>query len=279
MSPRSVLAAAVGLAAVVLAAGALTAGWLQHNVVDEDGFADFSAPMVEDSGFRSALATAVAGEVSARLDLPPAVKVLAGPAIEQTVGRLAELDGFAQAWRRSAAASHRLSLADPEHPELVVQLAPLAQLAVQAVADRLGVEAPSAGDLAVRLDSSGLGSYLAAATRFAAAWPWLAAGAVAAAAAAVLLALRKAVAVLWLGVGTAAAGLALWLAAGQLPALAGGISGNALAEAFAVRFAQLAAADFGAWAAALAAGGAAVALAGLAARLLAQRAGPAGTSR
>src|SRR3954471_4669487 len=152
MSPRSVLAAVLGLAAVALAAGALPAAWLQHNVFDEDGFVSFSAPMIEDSGFRSTLATAVVGEASGQLDLPPAIKALAGPAIKQVVGRLTELDGFEQAWRDSAAASHRLSLANPEHPELAVQLAPLAQLAAREVADRLGIQAPAVGDLPVRFN-------------------------------------------------------------------------------------------------------------------------------
>src|SRR3954452_8351989 len=139
MSPRSILAAVLGLAAVVFAAGALTAAWLQHNIFDEQGFVSFAGPMVEDPGFRSALATAVAGEASGQLDVPPAIRALAGPAVERVVSRLTELDGFEQAWRESAAASHRLSLADPEHPKLAAQLAPLAELAVREVADRLGI--------------------------------------------------------------------------------------------------------------------------------------------
>ncbi|MCG2621755.1 hypothetical protein LVY72_07465 [Arthrobacter sp. I2-34] len=276
---RSLLAFMLGLAAVLLAAGALPAAWLHQNVFDEEGFVSFSAPMVEDSGFRSALAVAVASEASGQLDVPPAVRALARPAIERVVGRLTELDGFEQAWRESAAASHRLSLADPEHPKLAVQLAPLAQLAVREVADRLGVQAPAVGDLPVRFDSGRLEGYAAAAARLAAAWPWLAAGAVAAAVAALLLARRKATAVFWLGLGTAVAGLALWLAAGQLPGLAGGISAGALAEEFAVRFAQLATAGFQPWAAALVAGGGVAALAGLVARLAGQRSGPTGVSR
>ncbi|MFD1214271.1 hypothetical protein ACFQ36_19775, partial [Arthrobacter sp. GCM10027362] len=221
MSLRSVFAAVLGLVAVLLAAGALPAAWLQQNVFDEAGFVSFTEPMVEDPQFRSALSTAVARDVGRQLNAGPAIDALAKHVIEQVTGRLTELDGFERVWRETAARSHRLSLADPEHPDLAVQLAPLAGLVAREVADRLGAEAPAVADRAVHFGNAELNGYVAAAGRTAAAWPWLAAGAVVAAVGAVLLADRRAAAVIWLGVGTAAAGLLLWAAAGQLPALAG----------------------------------------------------------
>lgn len=276
---RSVFAAVLGLAAVLLAAAALPSAWLQRNVLDEAGFVALTEPMVEDQGFRSELSAAVAGDIGRQLDAQPALAAVAAPVIERVAGRLTELDGFPEAWRESVAASHRLSLADPERPELAVQAAPLADLAVREVAAGLGVDLPPAGNLTVRFDDAGLGGYLAAAVRAAAAWSWLAAGAVVAALAAVLLAVRKAGAVFWLGAGMAAAGLLLWTAAGQLPALAGRVSGAPLAGAFAARLAELSTEGFQPWAAVLAGAGVLALLAGLVAGLFAGPAGRRGSSR
>jgi hypothetical protein len=276
---RSVSAAVLGLLAVLLAAVALPAAWLQQNVFDERGFVAFTGPMVEDAQFRAALSAAVARDAAGQLDGGPVLDALAKPAVERVAGRLTELDGFPQAWRDTAAQSHRLSLADPDRPDLAVQLAPLADLAAREVADVLGVQAPAARNLVVRFDDAGLNGYVAAAGRLASSWSWLAAGAAVAAVAVVLLAVRKATAVFWLGLGVAAAGLLLWVAAGRLPGLAGQVSGTALAEAFSMRAAQLAADGFQPWAAALAWAGAAAAAAGLLVRLLRPRTGRPGGSR
>ncbi|NKX53718.1 hypothetical protein [Arthrobacter mobilis] len=276
---RSLIAAALGLVAILLAAAALPSAWLERNVFREAGWVSLAAPMAEDPQFRSALSAAVVEDLDGRLDLPPGFESLAVPVIERAADRLAELDGFDQAWEESLAASHRLSLQDRQHPGLAVELAPLADLAARDVEQSLGIEVPDAGNMVVQTGGPAINRYVAVAGQAAAAWPWLAAGAVVTAAGAVLAARRRAAAAFWLGLSAVAAGAVLWLAAGNLPVLARQVSADALADAFAGRLAELAMQDFQPWAAALAVAGLAAAAAGLLLLLVGRRTGGPGPSR
>ncbi|MFT4469551.1 hypothetical protein ACMX2H_06515 [Arthrobacter sulfonylureivorans] len=267
---RALLATLSGLLAVLLAGAALCGAWANQRVFDRDGFVSLAAPLGGDAEFRTALASAVTEEVSGSADLPAGLQQLVLPIVERTAGAVTELDGFPQALNEALANSHTLTLSGKTGSEagITLDIAPIVDLAVTRVAEALGTNLPVPERVLVPVGSAQTASQLAFWQDLAAQW-WLAALLAGGALALMLLAARRrTTALAWAGVGAAALGGLLWLAAVQVPPFAEGAGRSELAAAFVGRLAAMAVADFRPWAAVFAGVGLVVAVAGFTLRAL-----------
>jgi hypothetical protein len=220
------LGSAVGvLLALLCAATALPAAWLDRNVASEEGFVRLVAPLGTDREFQDALVDAVAQEVTA--GLPESWARLVEPAVVNAASRITGLPGYPQAWENVLRGSHRKAFGEPASPPpgdgaagpLTLDLRPLAELAAEQ-AEKLGIDLRLPGQLPVPAAAGASGAFLSRIAAAAQLWPWIAGIAAAAATAGVLCARRRGTALALLGAGLAAVGGAAWALAAALPLLA-----------------------------------------------------------
>ncbi|GGC91150.1 hypothetical protein GCM10011512_17740 [Tersicoccus solisilvae] len=285
---RTVLSALLGLAAVLLLLGGVTATAVQRTVVDPDGFVALTAPLASDDGMRDRLAGTVATEATNRFDLQGPAADAVGEAIDKVSTALTEDPAFPGAWETSMRRSHDRTMAtltDAARTDVLqVDIQPLVSLLVDKAAGSLGITAMASpvGDDPIVLDVGQSAQARAAAIVVQAAGyaPAALAGAAVAAVLALLLARRRTTTLAWLGIGVLA-GTGLLALAGVLlrAAVAGGQRAPGLTEYLRYRVVDAASAAGVPWVVGLAIWGAVLLAAGAVGRLVVGRPGAGSAQR
>jgi hypothetical protein len=272
---RSFVSAAATVLAVLLAAVAVPAIWLDRNIVQEQGFVELAAPLGRDPGFQQQLATAAVATIDTSA-VPGFLEDLVQPVLEDAASALTALPEYPAAWEETLRKSHRLSFAGPATDDggsapassLTLDVAPLVTLGAVEISRTTGLPLDPPDQTLINVGQPEHKEWTERLTTYAPAGYLLAGGSVIALLLALVAANRR-----WSVVAGAGAG-ALVLAA--VWALGSGIasaavvsadSGNEVANTFRDEFVAAAAADFGGWTLAAAVGGGALLLLGLAAGL------------
>jgi hypothetical protein len=146
---RTFVSAIATLLAILLAAVAVPAIWLDRNIVQEQGFVELAAPLGTDSGFQQGLATAAVGTIDTSA-VPGFLEDLVRPALEDVAASMTGLPGYPAAWEETLRRSHRLSFAAPDAAageaasSLTLDVAPLVALGAEEMsrATRLPLDPP-----------------------------------------------------------------------------------------------------------------------------------------
>jgi hypothetical protein len=110
---RTFVSAVATLLAILLAAVAVPAIWLDRNIVQEQGFVELASPLGTNSGFQQGLATAAVGTIDTSA-VPGFLEDLVRPALENAAASMVGLPGYPAAWEETLRRSHRLSFAAPQ---------------------------------------------------------------------------------------------------------------------------------------------------------------------
>jgi hypothetical protein len=272
---RSFVSAAATVLAVLLAAVAVPAIWLDRNIVQEQGFVELAAPLGRDPGFQQQLATAAVATIDTSA-VPGFLEDLVQPVLEDAASALTALPEYPAAWEETLRKSHRLSFAGPATDDggsapassLTLDVAPLVTLGAVEISRTTGLPLDPPDQTLINVGQPEHKEWTERLTTYAPAGYLLAGGSAIALLLALVAANRR-----WSVVAGAGAG-ALVLAA--VWALGSGIasaavvsadSGNEVANMFRDEFVAAGAADFGGWTLAAAVGGGALLLLGLAAGL------------
>ena len=276
---RTVVSAVFALVALLLAAAALGAAWVDANLVDEDGFVAIAAPLGQDATFQEELSAALAEDLSGSTSLPEPIAALVGPVISDAASAIAQAPGYPAAWEESLRISHALTLAGQDagqpaagEPLFQLDLRPLATLMADQVSAGINVDVPVPEDTVIDMGSRPANGAFAWITHAAALWPMFGAASAVAGLLALLAARRRATTLMLLGAGTAVVGLIGWYAAGLVPGIAAkAAGGNAVARVFAEGFAARAAVEISDSSVPVLIGGAALAALALVVKVLFRR--------
>jgi hypothetical protein len=256
---RTVLSALSVLLAVVLAAVAVPALWLDRNVVDESGFVHLLEPMGNDKDIQSTLVSNLDAAVLSSAGIPEALKPIAQQAVDAVAKGLVSDPGFPQAWSDTLRATHQVNFsADRASANAFeLELRPLADLLARKLGASLNANIASPPSLTVQVGTAQQRSWLTNAQDLARLGLPLAFGALLALVLGLLFARRRGVALAWAGLGLLVVAALFQGADGLIPA-AGSAQGNAgsMSSTFGARAAELAAANFESWIVALAVCGA-----------------------
>jgi hypothetical protein len=107
---RTFVSAAATVLAVVLAAVAVPAIWLDRSIVQEQGFVELAAPLGRNPEFQQGLAAAAIGTIDTS-SVPNFLSGLVRPVLENAAASLTSLPGYPAAWEETLRKSHRLSFA------------------------------------------------------------------------------------------------------------------------------------------------------------------------
>ena len=107
---RTFVSAAATVLAVLLAAVAVPAIWLDRSIVQEQGFVELAAPLGRNSEFQQGLAAAAIGTIDTSA-VPGFLSDLVRPVLEDAAASLTGLPGYPAAWEETLRKSHRLSFA------------------------------------------------------------------------------------------------------------------------------------------------------------------------
>lgn len=107
---RTFVSAAATVLAVVLAAVAVPAIWLDRSIVQEQGFVELAAPLGRNPEFQQGLAAAAIGTIDTS-SVPNFLLDLVRPVLENAAASLTSLPGYPAAWEETLRKSHRLSFA------------------------------------------------------------------------------------------------------------------------------------------------------------------------
>lgn len=148
---RTFVSAAATVLAVLLAAVAVPAIWLDRSIVQEQGFVELAAPLGRNSEFQQGLASAAIGTIDTSA-VPGFLSDLVRPVLEDAASSLTGLPGYPAAWEETLRKSHRLSFAETgaDSPEaasassLTLDVAPLVALGSEEIsrATRLPLDPP-----------------------------------------------------------------------------------------------------------------------------------------
>lgn len=276
---RTFVSAVAVLLGLVLAAVAVPAMWVDRNIVQEDGFVAFTAPLGKDPAFQQRLAAAAVGSLGADR-IPEALSGLVDPILESAAQSLTTMPGYPDAWTETLRKSHRLNFTDPAadpaeadgSTSLTLDLAPMVGLVAKQVADAttLPVEAPE--ELLITIGQPQHRQALDRVAAFAPMGYAVAVGALIAFALAFVAARRRWAVLAGIGVGTLVLAGVWTLAANAVAgAVAATSSGNEVAEIFKSEFMAAAGAGFGQWVLAAAIGGGVLLAAGLVLRAVGGR--------
>ncbi|WP_104042445.1 hypothetical protein [Arthrobacter sp. ZGTC412] len=275
---RTFVSAAATVLAVLLAAVAVPAIWLDRNIVQEQGFVELAAPLGRNSEFQQGLAAAAIGTIDTSA-VPGFLSDLVRPVLERAAESLTGLPGYPAAWEETLRKSHLLSFAGTgasaetaAASSLTLDVAPLVALGAEEISrtTRLPLDPPeetliSVGQPEHKEWTERLSTYAPAG--------YLLAGGSAVALLLALVAARRRWTVL-VGAGAGALLLAaLWAFGAQLgsAAVLTADSGNEVANMFRNEFVAASSAHFQTWTLAAAITGGALLLAGIVAGLIAGR--------
>lgn len=242
---RSAASALLVILALVAAAVAGPALWIQQNVVDEAGFATLAGPLGENKAFQEGLSAIAAEQATASLSLPPQLENLAATVIQNAARSIYSDPGYAQAWTETLERSHQLSFQAAGNPEiegdLLIDIAPLIGLIAAKVGGDVGITLPTPDTVVITTEQPNVARLLPAVTTLGGLSGWLVAIAVVLLAAGILSARRRPQTVLLAAVGLALVAL-LWLLGSSYVegVLAGLVMGSAAAQQIGVELGGLA---------------------------------------
>lgn len=252
---RTFVSAVAVLIGLVLAAAAVPAMWVDRNIVQEDGFVAFTAPLGKDPVFQQRLAAAAVGSLGAER-IPAALSGLVTPILESAARSLTSMPGYPDAWTETLRKSHRLNFADPKTlpagaqgvSSVTLDLAPLVALVTKQVAEATTLPLQAPDQLLITIGQPEHRQILDRVSAFAPMGYALAIGALIAFALAFVAARRRGTVVAGIGLGTLVLAGGWKLAA---DAVGGTVtrtsSGNEVAEIFKSEFVAAASSSFGQW--------------------------------
>ncbi len=236
---RSLVSALLGLLALAAAAGGLASAWLDENLVEESGFVALAAPLGKDAQFQAALADSLAQEITANTGLPDRLDSIVEPLIRDAAGKVTGSSLYPAALTETLRLSHAVTFAqapDPSAPApaaLTLDLGPIVGLVADSVSSALGLEVPVPEDTTIEVASIERGGILSGMADAVREWRLYLAAAGVLAVLAIVLARRRGTALALLGLGVALIGVAGFLAADWVPAVAAGVPGSgAVADVF-----------------------------------------------
>lgn len=247
---RSAISAVLLVLGLSLTAVAGPAFWVQKNVVDTEGFVQLAAPIGADPAVQAQISSIAARSATDAIDLPDGLQDLAQNFIEIAAGAIQSDPGYPQAWQDLMRRSHQktLAAATDASPNVFVDSTPVVQLIAHKAASAAGLEAPKVADVVLSFDVPQLRNFLPAAQTLGGSAPWMALGALVALLATVIVAKRRGIALLLVGLGVAVVALVWQLGAGaaktQLPQLVGG---DDAVTSFTAKVTDYAVADWQAW--------------------------------
>jgi hypothetical protein len=273
---RTFVSAFATLLAIVLAAVAVPAIWLDRNIVQEQGFVELASPLGRNSEFQQGLATAAVGTIDTSA-VPGFLADLVRPALEDAAASMTGLPGYPAAWEETLRRSHRLSFTAPQAEageaapasSLTLDVAPLVRLGAEEISrtTRLPLDPPDQTLIDVgQPEQKEWTERLAA---YAPAGYLLAGGAAVALLLAVVAARRRWTVLVGAGLGALVLA-AVWTVCSQLgsAAVLAADTGNEVANMFRDGFVAAAAADFQGWTLASAITGGVLVLVGVVAGLI-----------
>jgi hypothetical protein len=273
---RTFVSAFATLLAIVLAAVAVPAIWLDRNIVQEQGFVELASPLGRNSGFQQGLATAAVGTIDTSA-VPGFLADLVRPALEDAAASMTGLPGYPAAWEETLRRSHRLSFTAPQAEagetapasSLTLDVAPLVRLGAEEISrtTRLPLDPPDQTLIDVGQPEQKV--WTERLTAYAPAGYLLAGGAAVALLLAVVAARRRRTVLVGAGLGALVLA-AVWTVGSQLGAAAvlAADTGNEVANMFRDGFVAAAAADFRGWTLASAITGGVLVLVGVVAGLI-----------
>jgi hypothetical protein len=270
---RTFLAFVSGLVAFVAALITVPTLWVSTHVADEDGYVRLSSALAQDAAIQRAFAGYLSNDLTSRGVIPASLEQVATVAMTQVAALETNAPGFLTAWEKTQRNFHRTAFADSSKDTLTVDAGPMAQFVASRVKDRLPVSLTVPRTLVVPVgDAQDREAIDTVKKSTGASRIGLVVVAVASLAA-LLLARRRSVAVMWLGLGAAVAAGLLWIASNiAAPRI---IDHTAAPSQFARTFQKLlvdrAADSLDVWLLWIAVGGAAVAVVGLAGRAVTGR--------
>lgn len=273
---RTFVSAAATVLAVLLAAVAVPAIWLDRSIVQEQGFVELAAPLGRNPEFQQGLAAAAIGTIDTSA-VPGFLSDLVRPVLENAAASLTGLPGYPAAWEETLRKSHRLSFAgtDASNPDaasassLTLDVAPLVALGSEEIsrATRLSLDPPE--QTLINVGQAEHKEWTERLRTFAPAGYLLAGGSAVALLLALVAARRRWTVLVAAGVGALLLA-ALWTLGAQVgsDAVLATDSGNEVANMFRNEFVAAASADFQTWTWAAATTGGVLVLVGIVAGLI-----------
>lgn len=273
---RTFLSAVAALAAVVLCLVAVPALWLNHHVVQEEGFIALAAPLGEDSQFRQSLADAAAETVLQEADFLPGLSQFVHPLVTGAAQSLTEDPQYPEAWTESLRRSHQLTFREAaetqEHGSGALQLdiAPLVSVVASNATETLGAEVPQPDQVLIDVGTARAQQNIELTVRYAELGVIFALAGGAALVLSLLAARRRSTTVALIGAGVLLAAVA-WKFGADFAArqLIAGAEGSPVASLFAGSFVEAAQESFVIWVIAGAGAGAVLVLVGVIGRIFA----------
>jgi hypothetical protein len=278
---RTFVSAAATVLAVLLAAVAVPAVWLDRNIVQEQGFVELAAPLGRDPGFQQQLAAAAVATIDTSA-VPGVLSDLIQPVLEDAASALTALPEYPAAWEETLRRSHRLSFASPAADDggsapassLTLDVAPLVSLGAGEIARTTGLPLDPPDQTLINVGQPEHREWTERLTTYAPAGYLLAGGSAIALLLALVAANRRWTVVAGAGAGALLLAAAWTLSSGIASAAAvSADSGNEVANMFRDELVAAAAADFRGWTMAAAAGGGALLLLALVAGFATRRRG------
>jgi hypothetical protein len=277
---QSLVSAAAAAIALVLAAVAVPALWVDTNIVREDGFIALAAPLGEDSVFQERLAAASVAAVTPEAGLPAPFQTSGSQFLMGAASKLSADPGYPEAWEETLRRSHRLNFPGSATGEsfpagatnnkgapssLTLDLTPLVTLLVQELSGSVGVSSQAPDEVLFDVGSPAQRQQLERAAVYTP-LAWVpGAGAVVALGLSLVAARRRSAVAVWAGLGLMVVAGVWKLGIGPASSFALAEAGsNPIAELFTQAFLDSARADFERWILITVVGGAGLALTGVA---------------
>jgi hypothetical protein len=252
---RTFISALATLLAILLAAVAVPAIWLDRNIVQEQGFVELAAPLGTDSEFQQGLAAAAVGTIDTSA-VPGFLEDLVRPALEDAAASMTGLPAYPAAWEETLRRSHRLSFAaraaedggTASASSLTLDVAPLLSLGAEEISRtaRLPLDPPD--QTLINVGQPELKEWTERLSTYAPAGYLLAGGAVVALLLALVAARRRWTVLVGAGLGALVLA-AVWAIGSQLASAAvlARDSGSEVANMFRDGFVPAATADYAGW--------------------------------
>lgn len=242
---RTAASALLVIVALLIAAVAGPALWMQKNVVDQAGFVELAGPLGSNKAFQEGLSAMAADQAAASLDLPPQLNDLAAAVISSKARNIYTDPGYAQAWSETLGRSHKLTFDAAGNKDvqgdILVDIAPLVGLIAANLGTDLGLTLPTPDEVVVSLEQPEAAKLLPAVSTLAGWSGWLAFAAVGLLILAVLVARRRALTVFLTGAGLAVVALLWLLASGVVETILANLAvGPEVAQQFGVELGPLA---------------------------------------
>ncbi|NVM96322.1 hypothetical protein [Arthrobacter wenxiniae] len=215
---RSLVSAVLVVLALLLAAVAGPAIWAERNIVSESGFVALAGPLGGNADFQQGLASMVARQSGAQLNLPPQLADLAAGVIGSTAHSLYTQPGYADAWSETLRRSHALTFAPTAQQrgngDVHLDITPLVVLVAAKASADTGVTLPTPKDATVSFDQPVVAKAVPLLTKVGGMGGWAALVAAGLILLALIVARRRSLTLVLAGLGMALVALAWLLGAG-----------------------------------------------------------------